>query len=112
MKRSLKNILTMVMIATMVLGNSFLVSAHETEQYASCSHSFENWQYYKTSTKLPPNFGDCKIRVTHYIRVCSKGGVTETKTTEYQMTHDRVRLSDGSENCRNCNMTLIPAGNN
>ena len=39
MKRSFKNILTMVMIATMVLGNSFLVSAHETEQYASCSHS-------------------------------------------------------------------------
>ena len=30
MKRSFKNILTMVMIATMVLGNSFLVSAHET----------------------------------------------------------------------------------
>ena len=102
MKRSFKNILAMVMVATMVFGNSFCVSAHEVEPYASCAHSFGNWQFYKTTYKPGPNVEDCNIRVTHYVRVCSKCGETETKTSEYQMTHAWGTLDNGWQKCLNC----------
>lgn len=107
MKINLKNILAMALIITMVVGNSTFVSAQDIETKAACSHTFSDWQYTSTSYKYPPVIGDCHIRVTRYVRVCSKCGEREYKSTDYQMEHNWIYSSDGtSKTCLNCNMTI------
>ena len=102
MKRNFKNILAMVMVATIIFGNSFCVSASEVEQHASCIHSYGDWQYHETSYKVSSDIEKCLIRVTHYIRVCSKCGANQKKTSEYQMEHSWGELDNGLYKCLNC----------
>ena len=106
MKRNIRNILAMVMVATMVLGSSFCVSAHEAEPYSYCVHSYGNWQYYGTTFYPSLNVEDCDFRITHYVRVCSKCGETDWKTSEYLMDHKWEIQSNGLYRCSNCGKVM------
>lgn len=106
LSRSIKNIMAVVMMITLVMGNSVFVRAEEINTKADCSHSFSSWQYNSTFYTSPPTFGDCKVRVTEYIRVCSECGIIEYKYTEYQMTHNWIVRPNGDQICTNCNLTI------